>query len=146
MKFGKMKTHRRNRVLLVCLILLSTGAAVAFALMALTQNINLFYTPSQIAAGEAPENKLIRAGGMVMANSLVRTGTGLELGFVISDLKTAEIEVRYTGILPALFREGQGVIAHGRLHADGVFYAEEILAKHDENYMPPELQQFLDPE
>ena len=146
MKFGKMKTHRRNRVLLVCLILLSTGAAVAFALMALNQNINLFYTPAQIVAGEAPGNTLIRAGGMVVAGSLVRAETGLELGFVISDLKTSEIEVRYTGILPALFREGQGVIAHGRLHADGVFYAEEILAKHDENYMPPELQQTLDTE
>ncbi len=141
MKFGRMKAQRRNRVMLVCLILLSTGAAVAFALLALNQNINLFYTPTQIVAGKAPENKLIRAGGMVVAGSLVRSGTGLDLRFIISDLRAAEVEVRYAGILPDLFREGQGVIAHGKLQDDGVFYAEEILAKHDENYMPPELLQ-----
>ncbi len=146
MKFGKMKTHRRNRVLLVCLLLLTTGAAVGFALLALNQNLNLFYAPAQVIAGEAPRDQPIRVGGMVLAGSLNRSTTDLGVRFVISDLSEAEVEVRYVGILPDLFREGQGVIAHGRLQEDGVFYAAEILAKHDENYMPPELRQELRPE
>ena len=140
MKFGgKMKPHRKHRLLLVCFILLAASGAVTFALMALNENINLFYAPDEILAGKAPRGKLIRAGGMVVAGSLVRATTGLGVRFRISDLRSAEVTVQYEGLLPDLFREGQGVIARGRLGDDGVFLAEEVLAKHDENYMPPEV-------
>ena len=139
MKFGKMKTHRRNRLLLVIMVIVTAGGAVSFALLALNENINLFYAPDQIVAGEAPINRLIRAGGMVVAGSVERSKTDLGVSFIISDLKAAEVRVEFEGILPDLFREGQGVIARGELNSNGVFVAEEVLAKHDENYMPPEV-------
>jgi cytochrome c-type biogenesis protein CcmE len=139
MKFGKMKPHRRNRLLLVLFLVVSVAGATAFALLALNENINLFYSPEQIVAGEAPVDRNIRAGGMVLAGSVARSETDLGVSFVISDMKDAEVKVAYEGILPDLFREGQGVIARGKLDSNGVFVAEEVLAKHDENYMPPEL-------
>lgn len=139
MKFGRMKHHRRNRLIAVLLLVTATGGATAFALLALNENINLFYAPEQIVAGEAPVGTLIRAGGMVLDGSVVRSTTDLAVQFVISDLQAAEVPVVYEGILPDLFREGQGVIARGRLNEAGVFVAEEVLAKHDENYMPPEV-------
>ncbi len=143
MKFGKMKTHRRNRLMIVGALLLSVGGFVAFALLALDENMNLFYSPEQIAKGEAPEATLIRAGGMVMADSVNRSDTDLTVTFVIGDMKASEVTVQYEGILPDLFREGQGVIAKGRLDGQGVFVAEEVLAKHDEQYMPPEVAEVL---
>lgn len=139
MKFGKMKAHRKNRLLLVGFLVVTSGGAVTFALLALNENINLFYSPEQIVSGEAPVGKSIRAGGMVVAGSVVRSTTDLGMSFVISDLKSAAVTVEYEGILPDLFREGQGVIAQGVLNKNGVFIAEEVLAKHDENYMPPEV-------
>lgn len=139
MKFGAMKTHRRNTMFLLVFLLVASGGALAFALMALNQNLNLFYTPRQILNGEAPLNSSIRAGGMVAAGSLVRGTQDLSLTFVISDLQGASVTVQYVGILPDLFREGQGVIARGRLDEQGLFQAQEVLAKHDENYMPPEV-------
>jgi cytochrome c-type biogenesis protein CcmE len=139
MKFGKMKPHRRNRLLLVLFLVAGAGGATAFTMMALNENINLFYSPEQIIAGEAPTGKTIRAGGMVLAGSVVRSETDLDVSFVISDMKSADVTVEYSGILPDLFREGQGVIARGELNGQGVFVAEEVLAKHDENYMPPEV-------
>lgn len=139
MKFGKMKPHRRNRLLLVLFLVVGAGGATAFTMMALNENINLFYSPEQIVAGEAPTGKTIRAGGMVLAGSVARSKTDLDVSFVISDMKSAEVTVAFSGILPDLFREGQGVIARGELNEQGVFVAEEVLAKHDENYMPPEV-------
>ena len=144
MKFGKMKNHRRNRLLLVSFLILGTGAAVSLALSALNENINLFYEPEQIVKGEAPVGDLIRAGGMVKMGSIVRATTGLKVSFVITDMKDAEVTMEYEGILPDLFREGQGVIAKGRLAQNGIFNAEEVLAKHDENYMAPELKNMMD--
>tara|TARA_R110001592_G_scaffold353497_1_gene652411 strand:- start:38 stop:499 length:462 start_codon:yes stop_codon:yes gene_type:complete len=139
MKFGKMKSHRRNRLLLVAFLVFGSGTAVAFALTALNENVNLFYAPDQIASGEAPIGRTIRAGGMVKAGSILRSETDLKVQFVISDMQTAEVPIQYEGVLPDLFREGQGVIARGALNQNGVFMAEEVLAKHDENYMPPEV-------
>ncbi len=139
MKFGKMKPHRRNRLILVALVVASSGGAVALAMMALNENINLFYSPQEIVDGKAPVDSLIRAGGMVVDGSVQRSETDLTVRFLISDMKAASVPVQYTGILPDLFREGQGIVAHGELNSDGVFMAEEVLAKHDENYMPPEV-------
>lgn len=139
MKFGKMKLHRRNRLLAILGLVAAVGGATAFTLMALNENINLFYSPEQIAAGEAPTGTSIRAGGMVLAGSVERSETDLWVSFVISDMKESEVTIQYEGILPDLFREGQGIIARGKLSDEGVFVAEEVLAKHDENYMPPEV-------
>lgn len=139
MKFGKMKPHRRNRLLLVALIVASSGGAVALAMMALNENINLFYSPQEIVAGKAPIDSMIRAGGMVVEGSVERSQSDLTVRFLISDMKSASVPVQYTGILPDLFREGQGIVAHGELNSDGVFMADEVLAKHDETYMPPEV-------
>ena len=139
MKFGKMKDHRRNQLLLIVFLLLGVSGATAFALLALNENINLFYAPDQIVAGEAPVDTVIRAGGMVVEGSVARSTTDLKVRFKISDFREAEVNVEYEGILPDLFREGQGIIAKGKLNDGGVFVAEEVLAKHDENYMPPEI-------
>lgn len=139
MKFGRMKPHRRNRLALVALIVLSAGGAVSLATMALNENLNLFYAPIDIVEGRAPTDTVIRAGGMVVDGSVQRSKTDLSVEFMISDRQSAEVPIRYTGILPDLFREGQGVIARGKLDPNGVFIAEEVLAKHDENYMPPEV-------
>lgn len=143
MKFGKMKPHRRNRLILVLLVVMASGTAVGMAMMALNENINLFYSPEQIAKGEAPVGQLIRAGGMVMDGSVNRSKEDLKVSFMISDTANAHVKVQYEGILPDLFREGQGVIAHGKLNKNGVFVAEEVLAKHDENYMPPEVEKVI---
>ena len=139
MKFGKMKTHRRNRLLLVAFIVFGSATAVGLALKALNENINLFYEPEQIVRGEAPVGQMIRAGGMVKVGSIQRSTTDLKVSFVVTDLRQSEVSFVYEGVLPDLFREGQGVIALGRLNAQGVFMADEVLAKHDENYMPPEV-------
>ena len=109
-----MNPVRRRRLLWVLLLLLGVGGAAALALSALQQNINLFYTPSQIAQGEAPRDRRIRAGGMVEKGSLVRAADSLAVSFVITDFQR-EVRVSYVGILPDLFREGQGVVALGRL-------------------------------
>ena len=143
MKFGKMKTQRRNRLVMVAFVVISAGVSVALALNALNENINLFYEPEQILRGEAPVGELIRAGGMVKANRISRSTTDLKVTFVATDLRGSEITMQYEGVLPDLFREGQGVIAKGRLNQQGLFIAEEVLAKHDENYMPPEIADTL---
>ena len=139
MKFGKMKAQRGNRLLLILFLLAGVGVATRFVLLALNENINLFYSPGQIVDGEAPVERVIRAGGMVVNGSVLRSDTDLGVRFAISDLRESEVTVQYTGILPDLFREGQGIIARGQLNNEGIFLAEEILAKHDENYMPPEV-------
>lgn len=137
-----MNAVRKKRLYIVLAILIGAGIAVALALMALSQNINLFYTPTQIANGEAPVDTRIRAGGMVAEGSLKRSGDSLDVEFVVTDF-AKNVTIRYRGILPDLFREGQGIVALGKLNADGVLVADEVLAKHDENYMPPEVTKAL---
>jgi Cytochrome c-type biogenesis protein CcmE len=133
-----MTPKHKQRLALVLLILVGVGTAAGLALMALSKNINLFFTPSQVVAGEAPLDHTLRLGGLVTAGSVQREGDGLTVRFTLTDtLET--VPVVYTGILPDLFREGQGIIAQGRMRSDGVFVAREVLAKHDENYMPPEV-------
>jgi len=134
---------RKKRLFIVLAILAGVGIAVALALSALQQNINLFYTPTQIAAGEAPEGTRIRAGGLVEEGSVKRTNDSLSVAFRVTDGAQA-ITITYQGILPDLFREGQGIVALGRVNSEGVLAADEVLAKHDENYMPPEVTQALE--
>ncbi len=134
-----MHPVRRKRLIIVVFVFSGLALAVALAMQALNENINLFYPPDEIVGGHAPLNTQIRAGGMVKMGSVRRTAEGVDVEFVISDLKNSEFVVTYTGILPDMFREGQGVLATGRLLDDGSFLAVEVLAKHDENYMPPEL-------
>ncbi len=133
-----MRAKRKQRLVLVGLLLTGIGLAVTFALLALKENINLFFSPSQINAGEAPRDNTFRLGGMVVEGSVRRETGDIQVQFDLTD--TAEVvTVVYSGILPDLFREGQGIVALGKLRPDGVFVADEVLAKHDENYMPPEV-------
>jgi len=113
------------------------GIAVTLVLNAFQSNLVFFFSPTQVAAGEAPTGKSFRIGGMVKEGSLQRQADGVTMRFVVTDTDR-EMTVAYRGILPDLFREGKGVVAQGKLDADGVFAAAEVLAKHDENYMPPE--------
>ncbi|NWL78636.1 cytochrome c maturation protein CcmE [Pseudomonas taiwanensis] len=137
-----MNPVRKKRLFIILAILAGVGIAVALALSALQQNINLFYTPTQIANGEAPQDTRIRAGGMVEKGSVQRSGDSLDVQFVVTDFAKS-VTIRYHGILPDLFREGQGIVALGKLNGDGVLVADEVLAKHDENYMPPEVTKAL---
>ena len=125
-------------MIFIVILLAGLGCAVALALYGMRQNIMLFHTPSEIAAGEVPGNRLFRLGGLVVAGSVVKADDGLTTDFGLTDLNQS-ITVRYTGLLPDLFREGQGIVAQGVLNEEGVFVAQEVLAKHDENYMPPEV-------
>lgn len=119
------------------------SAAVGLVLFALRNNVSLYFTPTQVFNKEAPQGRNFRIGGLVEAGSLKREKDGLTSHFVITDLQKT-MPVTYKGILPDLFKEGKGVVAQGKLQADNVFYAEEVLAKHDENYMPPEAKDALD--
>ena len=126
---------RHKRLAAIALGVVALGIATALVLAAFEKNLVFFFTPSQVAANEAPQGRIFRIGGMVEAGSLKRQG--VEVQFVVTD--TAQrIPVVYRGALPDLFREGKGVVAQGELGADGVFRAREVLAKHDENYMPPD--------
>ncbi len=126
---------RHKRIALIALGLAALGVASALVLSAFNQNLVFFFTPSQVAAHEAPLGRTFRIGGMVVPGSLKREG--VEVRFVVTDT-AKEIPVLYRGQLPDLFKEGKGVVAQGSLGANGVFTAREVLAKHDENYMPPE--------
>ena len=138
-----MHPQRKKRLLLIVFLVAGVGTAVGLMTYSLSQNINLFMTPTQFSNGEVPVGKTVRAGGLVVAGSVVRSDQGLGATFKVTD-GSAEVTIRYDGILPDLFREGQGIVALGQLGADGVFAASEVLAKHDENYMPPEVQEALD--
>lgn len=136
-------TPKRRKTLFILLaVVIGIGSAVGLALYALSQNIDLFYTPTQLAAKEAPEGRRIQVGGLVMQGSLQREPDSLAVRFTITDLKS-QVDVVYTGILPDLFREGQGIVANGRL-VNGVVVAEEVLAKHDEKYMPPQVKHAIE--
>ncbi|MDH3887813.1 MAG: cytochrome c maturation protein CcmE [Gammaproteobacteria bacterium] len=137
-----MTPKRKKRMTLIGLMLVGVAIAAGFALQAFNENLMFFYTPSEVAAGEAPAGRMIRVGGLVTDGSVKRQSDGLTVQFDVTD-NDKTITVQYTGILPDLFREGQGIVAHGRLQQDRLFVAEEVLAKHDENYMPPEVADAL---
>jgi cytochrome c-type biogenesis protein CcmE len=128
---------RRKRIAMVAGGLVALVVAAALILAAFRQNLVFFFTPSQVAANEAPLGKTFRIGGMVEKGSVARQADGLTVRFMVTDTAKS-IPVEYRGALPDLFREGKGVVAQGRVGANGVFVASEVLAKHDENYMPPE--------
>lgn len=139
-----MHPVRRRRFLWIMAGLLGFAVVVGLSSYALRQNINLFFTPSQLAAHEAQEGQRIQVGGLVVQGSVQRAADSLAVEFEISDLK-ASVLVRYNGILPDLFREGQGIVANGIWReAEGVVEAEEVLAKHDENYMPPRVKEAIE--
>jgi cytochrome c-type biogenesis protein CcmE len=137
-----MKTARKKRLALIGLMVAGIAVGLGFALKSLDENIMFFFSPTEVAEGKAPRDRLFRMGGMVVDGSVSRPGDGLTVQFGLTD-NNENITVRYTGILPDLFREGQGIIANGKLGEDGAFVAQEVLAKHDENYMPPEVAEAM---
>lgn len=128
---------RTKRGLAIVVGLAALGIASALVLNAFQSNLVFFFSPSQVAADEAPRERSFRVGGLVEEGSIVRDEKTLQVSFVVTDL-AQKVPVTYTGLLPDLFREGKGVVAQGKMGADGVFHADQVLAKHDENYMPPE--------
>jgi cytochrome c-type biogenesis protein CcmE len=135
-------TPRQRRMTLVIGIVAGVSIAGALALSAFRKNVTFFFDPSQVAAGQVPAGDGFRLGGMVTEGSLKRAPGSLEVRFTVTDF-SHEVPVTYTGVLPDLFREGAGVVAHGHLGADGTFIADEVLAKHDEKYMPPAVARSL---
>lgn len=133
-----MKPARKQRLMLIGLMVIGASIATAFALKSFNDNLMYFFSTTDVVEGKAPNDALFRLGGMVVKGSVARPGDGMTARFVLTDF-SKEVTVEYTGILPDLFREGQGIVAHGKLNPQGVFIAEEVLAKHDENYMPPEV-------
>lgn len=138
-----MHPVRKQRLLIVLFVVVFSSAAVGLVAYALRGNINLFYPPAEVAQGKAPVGTPIRVGGMVREGSVQRSDGSLEIAFVITDFE-ADVPVVYEGILPDLFDEGQGAVASGELTEEGVLMASEVLAKHDENYMPPEVAEALE--
>jgi len=137
-----MHPKRKQKLILVGLMVGAVAIAAGFILNAFNKNIQLFFSPSEVVAGEVPEGAEFKVGGLVAADSVKRVGDGLTVEFALTD-NGETIPVRYTGILPDLFREGQGTISVGKLDDEGVFIAKKVLAKHDENYMPPEVADAL---
>ncbi|MDX1735059.1 MAG: cytochrome c maturation protein CcmE [Halioglobus sp.] len=138
-----MHPVRRQRLFLVLFLVVFSSAAIGLVMYALRGNINLFFPPADVAAGKAPVDQRIRVGGMVREGSVVRASDSLKVQFVLTDY-AGDVDVVYEGILPDLFDEGQGAVAAGRLNKAGVLEAVEVLAKHDENYMPPEVAEALE--
>lgn len=137
-----MTPKRKKRLVTAALILTGGTVAAALILTAFEKNLMYFYSPSAVVAGEAPTGRKFRVGGLVVNGSVKRIPRSLTVEFTISDT-VHEVTVEYEGILPDLFREGQGIVAHGKSRPDGIFEASEVLAKHDENYMPPEVASAL---
>ena len=133
---------RSRRKVLVVGVLFGVAVAAVLGLTAFQENLLYFYSPTQIKAGEAPDNRSFRIGGLVVTGTVKRKEDSLQVQFDLTD-NTETVTVQYTGILPDLFREGQGIVAMGSLQPAGLFIAEEVLAKHDENYMPPEVADAL---
>jgi len=138
-----MTPTRKKRLAIVALIVLGVGAATAVAVTALNDNMLYFVSPTDVHAAAAPEERRIRLGGLVAADSVQRDPDSLLVRFTVTDGRH-DVPVSFEGILPDLFREGQGVIAHGHLDASGHFKADEVLARHDETYMPPEVMKSLE--
>jgi len=137
-----MNRKRRKLIITICLIVAGMTIAATLALQAFRENLLYFYSPSQVHAGEAPKHRAFRIGGLVENYSVARDPNSLIVSFVLTDTLQS-ITVNYDGILPDLFREEQGIVANGRLNSRGEFVAFEVLAKHDENYMPPEVAEIL---
>lgn len=133
-----MTPVRRRRLILIGLVVGGVAISATFALRAFQQNLLYFFSPTQIADGEAPTGRSFRLGGLVMKHSVKRHPGSLTVDFVVTDLRH-QVPVRYTGVLPDLFHEGKGVVARGHYDKSGVFVADEVLAKHDANYMPPQV-------
>lgn len=138
-----MNAVRKQRLFLLLFLLAGIGITVGLVLMALRQNINLYYSPAQMTGEEVPFDVQIRGGGLVVAGSVIRDPESLDVVFDITD-GVGTITVKYTGILPDLFAENRGIVGIGKLRRDGVFQADEVLAKHDSTYMPPEVQDAID--
>ena len=138
-----MHPLRKQRLYLVLFIVVFSSAAIGLMVYALSGNINLFYPPAEVAAGNAPTGQSMRVGGMVVDGSIQRSDDSLEVRFELTDYQ-ATVPVVFVGILPDLFGEGQGAVAAGKLKEDGTLIASEVLAKHDENYMPPEVAEALE--
>ncbi len=137
-----MTPVRRQRLILILLMVAGIGIAVTFALKSFNENLMYFFSTTEVAEGKAPKNAKFRLGGMVVDGSVERPNKDIMVRFGLTDY-SKQVTVEYSGILPDLFREGQGIVANGRLNSEGVFIAEEVLAKHDENYMPPEVAESL---
>ncbi|MCO7223615.1 cytochrome c maturation protein CcmE [Pleionea sp. CnH1-48] len=138
-----MKAHRQQRLIAIIATIIGVAIALSLVIYALGQNVNLFYSPAQIAAGEAPIERTIKVGGLVLPGSVNREEGTLNVAFTVSD-NAATLRVHFSDILPDLFKEGQGIVATGMLMHDGSFKATSVLAKHDENYMPPEVAKALE--
>ena len=134
---------RHRRIIFICVSLAALGLAAWLVLGAFRNNLVFFFSPTQIASKEAPVNKTFRIGGLVENGTLKRDNDGLTVRFTVTDTANS-VPVVYKGILPDLFKEGRGCVAQGRVGGDGIFYADQIMAKHDENYMPPEAARALD--
>ena len=137
-----MTPKRKQRLIFVMVLIVGFGAAIGLALFAFQKNILYFFSPSQIASGEVETGQMFRLGGLVVEGSVKRERDGVTTQFDLTDT-VGSITVTYTGLLPDLFREGQGIVAQGKINSQGIFVAQEVLAKHDENYMPPEVAEAL---
>ena len=137
-----MKPARKKRLFFIVFLVAGVTLAAGFAMYAFNQNLMFYFSPTDVKQGKAPVDKLFRMGGMVVEGTFVKEQKSLKVNFDLTDYEKT-VTVQYEGILPDLFREGQGIISRGKLNADGVFIAEEVLAKHDENYMPPEVAESL---
>jgi cytochrome c-type biogenesis protein CcmE len=138
-----VKPHRQKRLAIVLFIAAGLGVGIGLTLYALRQNLNMFFTPTQVAAGEIPAGREIRVGGMVKEGSVRHADDSLEVRFIATDY-ASDVPIHYDGILPDLFREGQGIVVEGQVDPTGVLQASRVLAKHDENYMSPEVKAALD--
>ncbi|MBU2862668.1 cytochrome c maturation protein CcmE [Reinekea forsetii] len=138
-----MNPKRKQRLMLILLGVAGVSAAVLLVLFAMGKNVNYFYTPSELSAGNVKPGATVRAGGMVSVGSVVRSDESLKVQFKINDT-AKEVGVEYEGILPDLFREGDGVVVVGQMNKDNVLVAQEVLAKHDETYMPPEVTEAIE--
>jgi len=137
-----MTPRRKKRLYLVALVLLGVGGATALFLTAFQENIILYHSPTEVAQGKVPHGHTFRVGGLVKKGSVKRNEESLKVRFTVTDTKH-DVPIVYDGVLPDLFREGQGIVANGKLNGNGVFVAQKVLAKHDENYMPPEVADSL---
>lgn len=137
-----MTPKRQKRLMLIIVLVAGVSIAVGLALKAFNQNLMYFYTTTEVNEGIVPQGQMIRLGGLVVEGSVNRPNNDVKIEFKLTD-NNSEVMVEYSGILPDLFREGQGVLAHGKLNNQQIFIADEVLAKHDENYMPPEVADSL---
>ncbi len=140
-----MNPKRKQRLYLTVFVLVVASAITALLIIASGENMNMFYPPADVVAGKVPEGQTVRAGGMVLEGSVQRSDYSLGVDFQLTDHQGATFGVFYEGILPDLFREGQGILVEGVIDQTGTFQATEVLAKHDENYMPPELMDLEGP-